>query len=105
MTFKFDKEKIKKESLAKHKERSKLFKENRFMFELQVKQDIDELIESAPPEMQKELRDIQVKWNAAMKDAGEENRLMVAANILTDNFINKFSPAMSLCFEKVKGES
>jgi hypothetical protein len=94
MPFKFDREELKKESLKRHEERSQLFKENRFMFEIEAKKEVEKLIKSAPPERQDSLRKLQKKWDNAMKGAGKHNRLIVAKTLLMDQFINKFKPAL-----------
>lgn len=94
MPFKFDREKIREEALKRHEERSIRFKENRFMFEIEAKQEIENLINSAPPEKQEALRKLQLKWDNAMKGAGKHNRLVVAKTLLMDQFINKFKPVL-----------
>jgi hypothetical protein len=100
MPFNFDREKIEKEAIEKHEKRVTLFKENRFMFEIGAKKEIDDFIKSAPPERQDALRELQKKWDSAMKGAGKYNRLIVAENLLMDHFINKFKPLFDPFLER-----
>jgi hypothetical protein len=100
MPFNFDREKIEKEAIEKHEKRVALFKENRFMFEIEAKKEIEALIKSAPIERQDGLRDLQQTWDNAMKGAGKENRLIVAENLLMDHFINKFKPLFDPFLER-----
>jgi len=95
--FEHDKEKIEKEALERHERWSKEFQENRFMFERTRRLEVEKFINEAPEEQQPALRELQEKWDKALKGAGsKENRLVVAKNILMDHFVNKFQPALEL---------
>lgn len=100
MEFKFDKEKIEKEAIKKHEKMHNLYKTNRFMFEIEAKKMINDFINSIPAERQPKLRELQSKWDAAMKGAGKHNRLVVAENLLMDHFINKFKPLFDPFLER-----
>ncbi len=100
---KVDKEKEEREnkSLEEHARRSKLFKENRFMFEIERKKEIEALIKSAPPEYQKKLKETQAEWDNTMKGAGyKHNRLILAEHMLMDYFHGYFVPAVNNAAEK-----
>jgi len=90
----FDREANEKAAIKEHERMHNLYKTNRFMFEIEAKQAIEALIKSAPIERQAKLRELQAKWDAAMKGAGKENRLVIAKHLLMDQFINKFKPAL-----------
>jgi len=90
------KEKKEKKALEEHKRRSKLFKENRFMFEIERKKEIEALIKSAPPEYQGKLRETQTEWDRTMKGAGNKhNRLVLAEYMLMNYFQGAFVPAVN----------
>jgi hypothetical protein len=91
-----EKEAREKKALEEHERRSKLFKENRFMFEIERKKEIEALIKSAPPEYQKKLKEMHAEWDRTMKGAGNKyNRLILAEHMLMDHFHNVFKPAVS----------
>ena len=95
------KEEREKKSLEEHDRRSKLFGENRFMFEIEKKKEIEALIKSAPPEYQERLREIQVEWDHTIKGAGNKhNRLILAEHMLMDYFHGYFVPAVNNAAEK-----
>ena len=99
----FDKEKIKEEALKNHEKMSTLFKNNRFMFEIETKKQIQEFIDNAPLKHKKGLIELQKKWNTAMKGAGSKhNRLAIAQNILMDHIINNFQPAVESLKETIQ---
>jgi len=102
MTFEFDKEQIKNEALEKHEKLSTLFKENRFMFEVTTKKQIQEFIKSSPPEYQQKLRELQATWDGAMNGAGKHNRLVLAKSLFMDNFINNFQPSVNAFSKEFK---
>ena len=95
-------------ALKEHKRMSILFKENRFMFELEAKKKREELIMSAPPEQQPKLKEMQADWDKTMKGAGSKgNRLVLAEHKLMEHFRNVFHPAMQwayLEFQKLTGK-
>ncbi len=91
-----EKEEREKKSLEEHARRSKLFKENRFMFEIEKKKEVEALIKSAPPEYQERLRETQAEWDRTMKGAGNKhNRLVLAEHMLMDYFQRSFVPAVN----------
>ncbi len=93
--FEDNREKFKERALDKHKFMSELYKKNRFMFEIEVKKEIEALIKSAPEELQPMLKETQEYWNSKMKGAGSKhNRLVLAEQILMDQFVNVFQPAV-----------
>ena len=97
MSFNFDKKKIEEEALKKHKERSELFKTNRFQFEIETRKEIDEFIKNSPHEYREGLLKTQAKWDKAMKGAGgNHNRLIIAKTLFMDQFMNVFKPAINL---------
>lgn len=92
-----DRERIEKEALERHEQWSKEYRENRFMFERTRRLEIEKLINEAPEEQQEALRELQRKWDGALKGAGSrKNRLVVAKHLLMDHFVNKFQPALGL---------
>ena len=91
-----EKEEREKKSLEEHERRSKLFKENRFMFEIERKKEIEALIKNAPPEYQEKLKEIQAEWDRTVKGAGNKhNRLVLAEHMLMDYFQRSFVPAVN----------
>ncbi len=93
---KINKEEREKKALEEHGRRSKLFKENRFMFEIERKKEIEALIKNARPECQEKLRKIQAEWDHTMKGAGNKhNRLILAEHMLMDYFHGTFVPAVN----------
>lgn len=93
---KVDKEKQEEKALEEHARKSELFKENRFMFEIERKKEIEALIKSAPEELQPKLRKMQEDWDSTMKGAGpKHNRLVLAEHMLMDHFHNIFRPAVN----------
>ena len=95
------KEKQEKKSLEEHARKSELFKENRFMFEIERKKEIESLIKNAPEEYQPKLRKMQEEWDSTMKGAGpKHNRLVLAEHVLMDHFHNIFRPAVNVAAGK-----
>lgn len=96
-----EKEEREKRSLEEHARRSKLFKENRFMFEIERKKEIEALIKNAPPEYQENLKETQAEWDRTMKGAvNKHNRLVLAEHMLMDYFHGAFVPAVNNAAEK-----
>jgi len=88
-----EKEEQEERALEEHTRKSKLFKENRFMFEIERKKEIESLIKNAPEEYQPKLKQIQKEWDDTMKGAGtKHNRLVLAEHMLMDHFHNIFKP-------------
>ena len=88
-----------KEALERHARLSKLFKENRFAFELERKRMIDEVINSTDNEEQKKnLRTLQKKWDKRMKGAGSRhNRFVLAQTFFWEHFHEVWHPAIKKC--------
>ena len=91
-----EKEKRRKEALERHTRLSKLFKENRFAFERERKRMIDEVINSAEDEEQKNrLRAFQGSWDKKMRGAGSrDNRFVLAQTFFWDHFFETWTPAI-----------
>lgn len=103
MESKEEKEAREESALKEHARMHKLFKENRFMFELEVRKQVEEAITSAPPDMQPRLREIQAKWQNTMKGAGSKhNRLVLAEHMLMEHFTFIFSPALNWASVELK---
>ena len=90
------KEKRKRESLERHSALSKLFKEDRFAFELERKRLIEEVIQSARSEKHKEkLTALQASWDKRMKGAGSShNRFLLAQAFFWDHVQYAWLPAL-----------
>ena len=90
------KEEREKAALEKHKRLSRLFRENRFLFELERKKMVAEVIDSAPDEAQREkLRSIQATWDKRMKSAGSKhNRYVLAQSFFWEHFHEEWHPAI-----------
>ncbi|MBI5585401.1 MAG: DUF3135 domain-containing protein [Deltaproteobacteria bacterium] len=85
-----------KKALEEHARLQRLFKENRFAFELERKQAIEAVIQSARTEEMKErLRALQASWDRTLKHAGpKENRLVLAKTLFWDHFHQVWTPAL-----------
>ena len=92
-----EKEASTKAALAEHERLSKLFKEKPLMFEIERKQKIEALINTARTEEEKaRLREMQATWDKTMKGAGNKhNRLVLAEKMLMEHFREKFVPAIN----------
>jgi hypothetical protein len=79
-----------------HARLQRLFKENRFAFELERKRAIEAVIQSARTEdMRERLRALQASWDRTMKHAGpKENRLVLAKTLFWDHFHQVWTPAL-----------
>ena len=91
-----DQELREEQALEEHARLHRLFKENRFAFELERKQAIEAVIQSARTEEMKErLRALQASWDHTMKHAGpKENRLVLAKTLFWDHFHQVWTPAI-----------
>jgi len=91
-----NREEREKKALEEHARLRRLFKENRFAFELERKKAIAAVIESARTEEMKEgLRALQASWDRTMKHAGpKENRLVLAKTLFWDHFHQVWTPAI-----------
>jgi len=91
------KEERDKAALKEHKRLSRLFKKDRFRFELERKEMIADIINSAPDEEQrKNLRSLQATWDRRMKSAGSaHNRYVLAQSFFWEHFHEKWHPAIS----------
>jgi hypothetical protein len=91
-----DREIREKTALEEHARLHRLFKENRFAFELERKQAIEDVIRSARTEgMKEQLRALQASWDHKMKHAGpKENRLVLAKTLFWDHFHQVWTPAI-----------
>jgi len=94
-----ERKKIKENAIAEHERLTKLFKENRFAFELERKRMINEVIEGARTEAQKrKLRAIQDSWDKTMEKAGSKfNRLVLAQHIFWEHVNNTWNPSIQEC--------
>jgi hypothetical protein len=99
--FDWDEEhkKIEEDALAEHERLARLYKDNRFAFELEKRRLIREIIDSAGSESEKEkLMAIQDAWDNRMKKAGsKQNRLTLARHLFTDHVEKIWHPAISEC--------
>lgn len=92
-------EKVRKEALEEHARLHKLFKEDRFAFELERKRMINEVINGAKDEKQREkLRAMQESWDRKMKKAGSaHNRFVLAQHLFWEHVNKVWNPAMLEC--------
>ncbi len=96
-------DKIEKKALEKHKRFSRLLKNNRLLFELERKKEIEKLIENSPPELQEKLKTLQEDWDRRMSGAKyENNRLVFAREMLMKHLYQKLKPQLSKLSEKLK---
>jgi hypothetical protein len=95
-TWQEDKEERRRLSLESHSRLSKLFREDRLAFGRERKRLIEEVIQSASGEEQKErLRVLQATWDKRMRGAGSaHNRLVLAQTFFWDHFQNTWRPAI-----------
>ena len=79
----------KRKAEAYHDRMSKLFKENRFMFEIERKKAVDEAIRKARKRKRAELTALQEGWDSRLKNAGSEhNRFVLAKTFFWDFILN-----------------
>ena len=91
-----DRENREKAALEEHERLHRLFRENRFAFELERKRKIEEVISRARDEEQKNrLREIQAAWDKKMRGAGSKtNRFILAQTFFWEHFHEKWKPAL-----------
>ncbi len=91
--FKFQYE---EQAIAEHERLSKLFRENRFQFELERKQAIESTIDRIErKELQKNLKELQAKWDETLKHSGSaHNRFVMVQMLLWDAVHNQWLPAI-----------
>ncbi|MCU0580394.1 MAG: DUF3135 domain-containing protein [Desulfobacterota bacterium] len=91
-----NREEREEKALEEHARLQRLFRENRFAFELERKRAIEAVIQSArSEEMKDRLRAIQASWDQTMKHAGpKENRLILAKTLFWDHFHRVWTPAL-----------
>lgn len=91
-----EKERSRKEALENHERLHKLFVENRFLFEQERKRMIEDVINRAKNEKQKEeLKALQKSWDDKMKKAGSnQNRLVLAKHILMKHMEEVWTPSL-----------
>lgn len=91
-----EKENREKESLEEHARLSKLFKQDRLSFERERKRKIDEVINSAEDEEQRNrLRALQESWDKKMRGAGSRhNRFVLAQTFFWQHFHEIWHPAI-----------
>ena len=91
-----EKEQRENASLAEHARLSKLFKENRFAFELERKTRIEDLINQVEDSEQRQrLWAMQADWDKKMKHAGSEhNRYILAQTFFWEHFHEKWQPTL-----------
>lgn len=87
----------KEKYLAYHERMSRLFKENRFQFELERKKAIEELIDESPTEHRKEaLRSLQKRWDTVVNHSGARHNRLVMAEVFFWDFVRDvWLPALS----------
>ncbi|HCY87983.1 MAG TPA: hypothetical protein DHV36_22795 [Desulfobacteraceae bacterium] len=87
---------FKTEALAEHERLSRLFRENRFMFELERKKIIQRNISRIRKKaLRKDLEEMQDQWDKIMKNAGSShNRFVLMQTLLWDAVQNKWLPAI-----------
>ncbi|MBW1715969.1 MAG: DUF3135 domain-containing protein [Deltaproteobacteria bacterium] len=85
-----------KRSLERHAKLSRLFREDRLVFERERKRMIDEAINSAEDEEQKNrLRTLQEGWDKKMRGAvSGHNRFVLAQTIFWEHFNEVWHPAI-----------
>ena len=85
-----------KTAIENHEKMSKLFKENRFLFELERKKVIEALINNAPTEEQKlRLKNSQQKWEEILKNSGSpHNRFVLIQMLFWEQVNGDFRPVL-----------
>ncbi|MCG8635647.1 MAG: DUF3135 domain-containing protein [Desulfobacterales bacterium] len=85
------------EAIAEHERLSKLFKENRFMFELERKKAIEKTINQIERKrLQTNLRQLQEKWDNTLNHSGSaQNRFVMVQTMLWDAVHNQWLPALN----------
>lgn len=101
-----ERERIREEALRTHRRRHRLFKEDRFAFELERRKAIRQVIDSAPdPELRKKLEALQESWDKKMRHAGSShNRFVLAQALFWDHFLHRWLPAIRQINEDLNGD-
>ena len=99
-----ERETVNKKAIAQHERLNKLFNENRFAFEIEKRKMINEIIDSARNEEQKErLMAIQESWDNKMKNAGSKhNRFVLAQHLFWDHVENIWNPFIQECSRELR---
>ena len=100
-------EEIKKRAIEEHTRLNKLFKEDRLSFERERKSMIDEVINNAKTQEQKDrLRSMQDSWDRRMKRAGSKhNRLVIAQHLFWKHIDEKWNPMLQEFSRILKGKT
>ena len=95
-TWEEEKGKRREEALEEHARFSKLFREDRFSFERERREQIKALIDSVPDEEQREkLWELQNAWDKRMKGAGSpHNRWVLCQTFFWEHFQEVWNPAI-----------
>lgn len=95
---------IEENAIAEHDRLQKLFKSNRFAFEIEKKRMINEIIEKARTEDQKSrLRAMQESWDNKMDKAGSKNNRFVLAQHLFWEHVEKiWNPFLEECSRELR---
>lgn len=85
-----------KAALERHERLSKLFRENRFLFEMEVRKMRDAVIDNAPDEsLRQKLRAIQNDWDRKLNGAGtRDNRFVLARTFFWEHFNDVWLPGI-----------
>lgn len=91
-----ERERIRKEAIENHEMLHKMYEDDRLSFERKRKEMIEEVINSAKTEEQKNhLREMQRSWDEKMKKAGSnQNRLVLAQYLLSKHVNEVWKPSM-----------
>ena len=91
-----ERKKTEEEALAEHARLSRLFREDRFAFEREKKRMIDEVINNAKDEAEKNrLRALNDSWDRKMKNSGSKhNRFVLAQSLFWEHFHEVWQPTM-----------
>ncbi len=83
-------------ALQEHERLARLFRQDRFKFELERKNAIEEIIKDAETEERRSnLRKLQRRWDNILKNAGSShNRLVLIQMFFWDNINDLFLPAL-----------
>ena len=94
---------LKEQALADHERLSRLFRENRFKFELERKETITKFINKTEgDELRNNLIQLQNKWDNILKNSGSSHNRFVLIQMLFWDYINDhFRPALN-CFRLTK---
>lgn len=94
LNWEIERVKIKEKAIEEHDRLHRLFKENRFAFEIERKRMIREVIDSTRDEDQRaRLVAIQNSWDNKMKKAGSRhNRFVLAQHLFWEHFNNIWNP-------------